>query len=378
MTSDSATDELWLSYLKSYASGEHAELDVPGPQSANDSGSAEENSSESQPPSPPYLYANGITIDTATARRVREFYEEYRYLSPPRSPREIERRRCVNDYRLRSPVQLANIQNATALLASFFLGAVCTFSLFLDDSQYQVAASGPDDLIERLQLTVGTPVPPQIGLCSHAILQDKEIQFIPDLHDDWRFAGNPYAKAGIKSYIGSVVHLHPNPGHIPTQDSQSLHEDASSENVGIGVLNISFVHDYLEQLTPAQTKVVKEITSILQEQLRSTWQGNTYLRDSKARQVLADYLETSLVRRPLEKDLSILEQSRSQSGEGSISSSSENQRAYNFKIEAETAVEQLRSVLDEVDFIGIIDLSSFHSPQVSTTSLMTYCQVIQP
>ena len=95
----------------------------------------------------------------------------------------------------------------TDLTAAYFPDALITFSLFRDRVQTHFALSGPNQLIDRFQLHVGLRIPAEDRFCGHAVLQDREMLFVPDLEADWRYKRNPFGLAGFKSFVGVPVAL---------------------------------------------------------------------------------------------------------------------------------------------------------------------------
>jgi hypothetical protein len=321
----------------------HAELDVP-------------------------LYDSSTDIDLSTARKVREFYKVNGFLAPPRSPKENMRMQCIRDYDLAKTAQIANIQKATELLSWYFPETVCTFSLFRDDAQHHVAAAGPPHLVDTLSLSIGTRVPPQISLCGHTILLGQGIKFVSDLANDWRYRENPWVQNGMKSYIGSVVRLQPDPTLSTTLPAKSTDQ---THTVAIGALNICFLERRLEGISPEQTRVIERITDILEEQLRSTWQAQRHVKEVRARQSVSDYLESSLVRSiPAFQEGSLASRNEgSTSGTGTGTGTGAGAGVgdkLDFQAEARHAINKIRAQLDEVDLACILDLSSFQSQRVST------------
>jgi hypothetical protein len=353
MAEQNQEDITWRDFLRSYAAGDCETFTggIGHPCSPPSRGSLphlKHLKSDYHGELPKPLYESSTDIDIDTARKVRAFYEETGFLAPPRSPSELLRIRCAKDYELTRPAQMANIQMATDLVALHFPSAIITFSLYLDDAQHHVAAAGSPESIKHLALDIGTRVPPHVSLCGHAILQHKGLHFVPDLASDWRFRGNPWVRGGTKSYIGISVNLPPNPGTLLT--SFELPE----KTVSIGTLNVLFVDHHLDQVTPAQTKYLEHIAHILEEQLRSTWLGKRHLKEFRAREIVLDYLENSLVNRHSKGDADNLPLDSSTIGT-SVSSPAKLQ--IEIPVEAQHAVDKMRTVLECAEYIGIIDVS---------------------
>jgi hypothetical protein len=231
-----------------------------------------------------------------------------------------------------------------------------------------VAAAGPPHLVDTLSLSIGTRVPPQISLCGHTILLGQGIKFVSDLANDWRYRENPWVQNGMKSYIGSVVRLQPDPTLSTTLPAKSTDQ---THTVAIGALNICFLERRLEGISPEQTRVIERITDILEEQLRSTWQAQRHVKEVRARQSVSDYLESSLVRSiPAFQEGSLASRNEgSTSGTGTGTGTGAGAGVgdkLDFQAEARHAINKIRAQLDEVDLACILDLSSFQSQRVST------------
>jgi len=98
------------------------------------------------------IYQSG-QIDKETARRVRDFYCEYKFLPPPRSSKEALRLRVLADYDISGEEQMANLQDSTELIAAFFPGVLCTFSLFKGDEQYTMPSLDPNGSRQNITST---------------------------------------------------------------------------------------------------------------------------------------------------------------------------------------------------------------------------------
>ncbi|WVW83503.1 hypothetical protein I302_105524 [Kwoniella bestiolae CBS 10118] len=283
----------WAAFLTSYAEGDWQPDSTPA-KPTNDSREtthrpsvdgrqdAEDLSAE------PDLYTSPI-IDRNIANKVRQYCTVRDFLPPPRSPDEALREEIILEYDLLSPVQSGNIQSAIDIISAFFPGTVVTFTLFRNAIQTFVAVAGPDDLLKTFGLVNGMYVEPNTGLCGHSILLDNEIMFVPSLSDDWRFRSNPYVMAGLKSYIGSAVSLELDPLNV------NPHRKGRPERVGIGALNVLFMYTPLIDLTPQQSMVVRNITKMLESQLRATWEGHIRTREAKVRRAITDLIEEGFV-----------------------------------------------------------------------------------
>jgi hypothetical protein len=278
----------WTSFLASYARGEGPAHTIPPMPLLPPALRSRLQRSKPQPfrhqVADVPLYTS-TTVDESLAREIRLFYCENGFLPPPRAPLEAQRERCIAEYDLYNPQQLANIQTATDLIAACFPGTLCTFSLFGARIQTHFALSGSQELIDRYQLSVGLRIPAEDSLCGHAVLLDNRTLFLPDLSADWRYVGNPFAMAGFKSFVGSSVSLELDPSKLDSN---------VSGRVGVGTLNICFVAD-VARLTPEQLGLIDRITRYLEIQLRATWEGHRRTHQAKAMRAVTGFIDEALV-----------------------------------------------------------------------------------
>lgn len=245
-----------------------------------------------------------IDITPSIAERVGEFYCKHAFLPPPRAPSEAVRERVILEYDLYSPEQIDNIQSATDLVQAYF-GGLCTFTLFRDNVQVLMAVSGDSAVIEAVGLHPGKRLLPETSLCGHQVLFRRRSMYVPDLANDWRTAGNPYADAlnGVKSYLGAAVFLPVDPVQSPPSFSDAApwpaKEDTGREvsGVGVGVINLLHLDEYLPPPTPGQEKVLHHVTRMLETQLRATWEGHARTKEAKARRTVCEYIDQRLVPR---------------------------------------------------------------------------------
>jgi len=239
------------------------------------------------------LYTS-TTVTPELARIIRDFYCDNGYLPPPRAPWEESRERCIQEHDLYSEKQHKHIQNVTDILSAFFPDALITFSLFQDRIQTHFALSGPEEIIKGFKLHVGLRIPAEDSLCGHAVLLDRTMLFVPDLEADWRYRRNPFGVAGFKSFVGVPVALELDPlqDDVPMVDYMGPRRG----RIAIGTINICFTKQKVSELSPAQHLVVDKMASMLEAQLRSTWEGDHRRRDGRARTELSKYIgETKFV-----------------------------------------------------------------------------------
>jgi hypothetical protein len=144
------------------------------------------------------------------------------------------------------------------------------------------------------------------------------IDRLVDLALVWRSrSGNPYVApdGGLRSYRASVVTLQIDPTRRD-----------SDERVVIGVINDS--NDKNDQ-------VLKQLTRMLERQLRSTWDGVGRLRAAKARAVVSELTERVLV-----------DNHGSRTGSGEDLS----------ERHAGLAVHSVRQVLSRASAVGVVDM----------------------
>jgi len=253
------------------------------------------------------LYSS-TSVTPELARTIRDFYCDNGYLPPPRAPWEESRERCILEYDLYSQKQSDHVQSVTDVISAYFPDALVTFSLFRDRIQTHFALSGPKEVIDGFKLHVGLRIPAEDSLCGHAVLLDKRMLFIPDLQADWRYTRNPFGVAGFKSFIGVPVALELDPLQGDVRASQ--HDGPRRGRIAIGTLNICFTSENIRELSPAQKLVVDRMTSMLEAQLRSTWEGARRSRSGRAateftnfiREVQSDGAERSGDRTGYEED----------------------------------------------------------------------------
>lgn len=355
---DYDTLEAWMQFLTAYASGtaDANPMRPPLPPRLQ----KRIDSVTYQPREWPYADAplySSTTIDPEVASKIREFYCDYGYLPAPRAPLESQRKYCIREYDLYAEKQMASIQQATDLLAAVFPKTLVTFSLFQDRIQTHFALSGPDDLIQHYKLTRGLRVPSEDSLCSHAVLLDQKMLYIPDLQADWRFQLNPFAMAGFQSFVGFPVSLELDPllaeqRHLETSTENwpTLHETTSAKScrTGVGTLNICFIKEPQTELTDGQRLVITRVGSMLESQLRASWEEDQRVRDNRARSALTEYIEEALVENAGQNPDPL----------GSLGTSPEGISADRVALQrlAESAARKIASIVDDADSVSVWDL----------------------
>jgi hypothetical protein len=318
-----------------------------------------------------------ITADVA--RNVRNFFHTKDYLPPPRSPHEHLRKSCILEYNLYGEAQKKNIRRAVDVVSAFFPGdVIVTFTLF--DGRYQTLAAigGNEALSLKYGLMSDKPIPSYNSLCGHSVLHE-DLMFVPDMAQDWRFRSNPFIDAGIQSCIGSPVSLHLDSRTIVPADNNP------DVRIGIGAIIVLFVDHKLTALSDAQRMVVKNVTGMLETQLRSTWEGQVRTRETQTRAMISDMIEEAFV----------IEQKYRQETENSAQQLADRQRrdSVHKKKESflgltEKVLDRLMNLLPHLSGLAVVDVASSGS-DVSQWYCLTlisdlgisathyYCQIIQ-
>ena len=207
----------------------------------------------------------------------------------PRSSKEALRLRVLADYDISGEEQMRNLQDSTELIAAFFPGVLCTFSLFKGDGQYHYAVSGPEWIKAKYNVYVGVRIPSEDSLCGHAVLGKGGEPVCQVLEGDWRYKRNPFKMAGFKSYAAPVVRLPLDPEATGTTG-----KDSQDEHIGIGTINLCFVDSVPRDLTDAQKNVVTRVSRNLSTQLRATWEGHRRTKVARVQRGLSDYIRDVL------------------------------------------------------------------------------------
>jgi hypothetical protein len=155
-----------------------------------------------------------------------------------------------------------------------------------------------------------------------------------DLALVWRArSGNPYVApdGGLRSYRASVVTLQIDPTRRD-----------SDERVVIGVINVMSTEPMSSSSSAdnddsnyKNDQVLKQLTRMLERQLRSTWDGVGRLRAAKARAVVSELTERVLV-----------DNHGSRTGSGEDLS----------ERHAGLAVDSVRQVLSRASAVGVVDM----------------------
>jgi hypothetical protein len=291
-----------------------------------------------------------ITADVA--RNVRNFFHTKDYLPPPRSPHEHLRKSCILEYNLYGEAQKTNIRRAVDVVSAFFPGdVIVTFTLF--DGRYQTLAAigGNEALSLKYGLMSDKPIPSYNSLCGHSVLHE-DLMFVPDMAQDWRFRSNPFIDAGIQSCIGSPVSLHLDSRTIVSADN------TPDVRIGIGAIIVLFVDHKLTALSDAQRMVVKNVTGMLETQLRSTWEGQVRTRETQTRAMISDMIEEAFV----------IEQKYRQETENSAQQLADRQRRdsvhktkESFLGLTEKVLDRLMNLLPHLSGLAVVDVASSSS-----------------
>jgi hypothetical protein len=343
--------DAWASFLSAYSKGDWSEVEqCPIAADRSEEASADLFRGPAGEFVDHQIYSS-IEITPDVARNVRRFVLSQDYLPPPRSPHEGLRKSCILEYDILGPAQKANVQNAVDTIAAFFPGdVITTFTLF--DGHYQTLAAlgGNREMLDNYALTLDKPIGSYNSLCGHAVLQD-QLMFVPDLALDWRFRSNPYVDAGILSCIGSPVSL--------MLDSKTILPTNASPDVriGIGAIIILFVNHRKNRMTETERLVVNNVTSMLETQLRATWESQVRVQEAQTRTLISDMIE----------DAFVIEQKQRQEVEDSSVMLNDRDRRHSTEIQGHgmadmtrKALERLSVLLPHVSGLAALDISPKH------------------
>jgi len=284
------------------------------------------------------LYSSTL-ITPDIARTIRDFFCTHGYLPPPRANMEAQRESCILEYDIFSEVQLANIQEATALISNFFPGTLCSFSLFHSRIQRYYAFAGPQEHVDLFAMTRGMRIPAEDSLCGHAVLHSREPFFMADASQDWRYVNNPFVRKGIHAYIGSPVSL----------DIDPADSSGDRQQVSIGTLNVCWINQTKESVSPAEYQVVAYITKMLQTQIRATWEGHRRTREARLRRTVLDFVDLTF---DAERDIG---PSRRPSADAPPTKST---NLTSFATLAMRAVTMIQATLPELQYVAMVDIRS--------------------
>ncbi|KAJ9123176.1 hypothetical protein QFC22_001369 [Naganishia vaughanmartiniae] len=336
----------WVDFLKAYASGGVTSAAIPAipavlPSEARE---ARERTADIQHFAfdAPAYDSKHITRDIA--QRIRDYYIDNKFLPPPRHPLEHLRASIIQDHDLHSPEQVQSIQSTLNVIQAVYGGAVA-FTLFEQDIQILNSVSGPPELLEALDLYKGKRIIPETSLCGHAALSTGAI-FVPDFQNDWRYCQNPFASDAstcAKDYINTQVTL---AGYVGIPVTLLLDPASATETsvVPIGVINLLITDPEVaaRMRESSHTMVLREITRMLQTQLRATWDCNRRSKDSQMRRSISDLIEQTLAR-PCAQLIANEVKGRPEETDS-------------LKEFAELACTQIRTVLTEAQIAMIVDL----------------------
>ena len=284
------------------------------------------------------LYSS-TSVTRETARTIRDFFCTHGYLPPPRAIQETQRESCIFEYDIFPEIQLANIQEATNLISNFFPGTLCPFSLFHSHIQRYYAFAGPQEHIDSFAMTQGMRIPAEDSLCGHAVLHSKEPFYMADASKDWRYVNSPFVRKGIHAYICSPVSL-----DIDPADSSS-----SRRQVSIGTLNVCWINETKESVSPTEYQVVAYITRMLQTQIRATWEGHRQTREARLRRTVLELLDLTF---EADGDFGPTRKASTDALPVNYSDST------TFATLAMSAVNMIQATLPELDYVTSIDIRS--------------------
>ncbi|KAF8577337.1 hypothetical protein K439DRAFT_561580 [Ramaria rubella] len=279
MPLDSEGASEWADFLQAYARGQYPHDSPPKPpqQLPQDPPMSPAREPKDLPAFEEPLYPLG-KIPPEFAQTIFDFYRVFGFLPPPRAEEEALRTRMIQGYNLQRADQLANFDRCTSLVNAFF-NRPCVFSLFKGNVQTMVSICGD------FPAEPGLVLPPETCFCGHVLLRrDSQVVELGEVESDWRFKGNPYCINGtIKGYVGIPILLQVDPS--------SLDEEST---LAVGVLAVVDGKP-IPPLTPAQTKIMKDLAAMLSVQLRSTWEGWRRGSESRLRTSVTEFLTKALV-----------------------------------------------------------------------------------
>ncbi|KAJ9104368.1 hypothetical protein QFC19_004010 [Naganishia cerealis] len=351
----------WIAFLKDYAEGGVTAAAIPvAPaflSNASPQGKPSGDLRHFTLDSPVYR-STSITPDVA--RRVRDYAIAHRFLPPPRHPMEHLREAIIHDYDLHGSEQVQSIQSTLNVIQAFY-GGVVAFTLFEKETQVLQAVSGPQDLLEALDLYQGKRIIPETSLCGHAALSTGAI-FIPDFQNDWRYSRNPFASdmsASARDYIHTQVSLS---GYVGVPVTLLLDPSSAIDSsvVPIGVINLLITDPEAAARVrePGHTMVLSEVARMLQTQLRATWDRNRLSKDAQMRRSISQFIEQTLAR-PCGRR--IANEVKARPGESD-----------DLKDFAKLACVQIRAVLSEADIAMIVDLRTTSCNKFSPLSILAF------
>ncbi|KAJ6488055.1 hypothetical protein C8R45DRAFT_995408 [Mycena sanguinolenta] len=262
----------WTLFLRDYAKG----IEWASPPPSLNSGSA------TNRPLPAFdvpLYPPG-EISEATARIIAEFYDQYKFLPPPRAEEETVRLQTIQEYNLFRQDQAENFHRCSSLVNTLFpFAPICTISLFHNAVQVVVSKAG------EFPVSLGEELVTETSICGHVVLKkNNKTTELVETGDDWRFTGNPWCSVrnGVRGYVGVPITLEVDPS------------DSQSSRVTVGVIALMSNRPF-EKLTDTQRKALDDLSSMLSVQLRSTWEGWRRRKEMRLLNAVTDFIQKALV-----------------------------------------------------------------------------------
>ena len=253
--------------------------------------------------------------------------------------------------------QLQNLSIAVDLLAAYFPHTVCVFTLMShEESTGRDVVAGEEGAVKRYRSISEDAATPGDMLYSHAILQEPDTVFHPDLKTDWRYSANPTVLKGLTSYLGVPVTLEVDP-------SDPNSRSATPARINIGTLNVYSTQPEPLLLSPTQTTVISHIVHVLESQLRATWEGNNRTIESKRRRIISEYMDKVLSEgfRPEKMD------NNRPTARGDDSSKGDT-----VKEAAQLMIDMIRGVLPDLDTMLCVELKSLNYPVSSSLCLCSF------
>ncbi|KAJ6495241.1 hypothetical protein C8R45DRAFT_986429 [Mycena sanguinolenta] len=337
----------WTLFLRDYAKG----IEWASPPPSLNSGSA------TNRPLPAFdvpLYPPG-EISEATARIIAEFYDQYKFLPPPRAEEETVRLQTIQEYNLFRQDQAENFHRCSSLVNTLFpFAPICTISLFHNAVQVVVSKAG------EFPVSLGEELVTETSICGHVVLKkNNKTTELVETGDDWRFTGNPWCSVrnGVRGYVGVPITLEVDPS------------DSQSSRVTVGVIALMSNRPF-EKLTDTQRKALDDLSSMLSVQLRSTWEGWRRRKEMRLLNAVTDFIQKALVDPSQQaiRDIGVATRAEPPVQGSDSGRSTPSLRGAHVELLTsgifENAAQQLQELL-EADFAVIINLTSFHATKIN-------------
>jgi hypothetical protein len=142
-------------------------------------------------------------------------------------------------------------------------------------------------------------------------------------------------------------------------DSKTILPNNASPDVriGIGAIIILFVNHRKDRMSDTERLVVNNVTSMLETQLRATWESQVRVQEAQTRKLISDMIE----------DAFVIEQKQRQEVEDSSVMLNDRDRRHSTEIQGlgmadmtRKALERLSALLPHVSGLAALDISPKH------------------